>query len=61
MISENKLHLRFSMMLRLWTRNDNGDRNHNGSNCKMGARARAETTLLTTAEEDTYISTLVGG
>ena len=47
------------MILRLWTKYDNGDRNHNGSNCKMGARA--ETTLLTTAEEDTYISTPVGG
>ena len=43
------------MMLRLWTKNDNGDRNHDGSNYKMDARA--ETTLLTTAEEDTYIST----
>ena len=41
MICENKLRVRYSMMLRLWTKNDKGDQNHDDSHYKMDARPEA--------------------
>ena len=50
---------RYSMMLRLSTKNDNKDRNHDDRIYKIETRVW-EITLLTTAEQDSYISTADG-